>query len=178
MTQIMLEVGSTRLVPVKSAIESALADIGYTVEVLKKATTTDLEYQRAEADLETTWSQLANGELTSVRLRSDGAEIAWALLFAPTFGPDRARPWTGVIELRHSGWQPVFDRIVSLGEVDFVVVSLEETLDLVPTAISPASFPWSDARLIKAAIATHRGPRVQWAVRVGSASQSGKSGVR
>jgi hypothetical protein len=35
MTQIMLEVGSNSLAPVRSAIESALADLGYTIEVLK-----------------------------------------------------------------------------------------------------------------------------------------------
>ena len=178
MTQIMIEFGSTRLGPVRGAIETALADVGYTIEVLTATKTHDLEYQRVETDLETACGELAKGTLSSVRLRSDGAEVAWALLFGPTFGSDRARPWTGVVEVRHSRWQAIFDRIVSLGEVDFLVVSLEETLDLAAGAISAGRFPWNDARLIKAALPTNPGPRREWVMRGGPASEGPKAGAR
>jgi len=171
MTQIMIQVGSTQLAPVRGAIEAALADVGHTVEVLTAAKTPDLEYRRVETDFQTVCNELASGTLSSVRLRSDGARVAWALLFGPSFGSDRASPWTGVVEVRYSGWGPIFDRIVRRGDVDFAVVSLEETLDLVPSTLSALTFPWDDPRLIRAAVPTNLGQPREWVVRDGPARE-------
>ncbi len=169
MTQIMLEVGSNSLAPVQSAIESALADLGYTIEVLQTEDTSGLKYRLADADLDAVCARLATGELSSVRLRSDGADVAWALLFGPTFGSDCPRPWTGALELRHTQYRPLFEQLVKGKDLDFVVVSQEETLDLTPAAITSTTFPWNDWRLIMAALPSGSAQNQEWVIRAGPA---------
>jgi hypothetical protein len=169
LTQIMLEFGSNSLGPVRGAIESALADVAYTIDVLRTEDTRGLEYRPVDVDLDSASAQLTAGVLSSIRLRSDGADVAWALLYGPAFARDRPRPWTGVVELRHSRYQPLFEQLVERGDLDFVVVSQEETLDLTPGSMTSSSFPWDDWRLIKAALPSGPGLKREWVIRPGPA---------
>lgn len=168
----MLEFGSNSLGPVRAAVESALADVAYTIDVLRTEDTRGLEYRPVDVDLDNASAQLTRGALSSIRFRSDGADVAWALLYGPTFARDRPRPWTGVVELRHSRYQSLFEQLVRQGDLDFVVVSQEETLDLTPASLTPSSFPWDDWRLIKAALPGAPGPEREWVIRVGPARVS------
>jgi|SRR5256885_13854566 len=165
----MLEFGSNSLRPVRGAIELALADVAYTIEVLRTENTSGLEYRPVDANLDDVCAELIGGALSSIRFRSDGADVAWALLYGPTFARDRPRPWTGVVELRHSRYQLLFEQLVGRGDLDFVVVSLEETLDLTPGSMTASSFPWDDWRLIRAALPSGPGLRREWVIRPGPA---------
>lgn len=169
MTQVMLEIGSSSLGPVRSAIESALADVAYTIEVLRTENTHGLEYHPVDADLDEVCAELTAGVLSSIRLRSVGADGTWALLYGPTFARDRPRPWTGVVELRHPRYKPLFEQLVGRGDLDFVVVSLEETLDLTAGSMTPSTFPWDDWRLIMAALPNGEGLTREWVIRAGPA---------
>jgi len=152
MTQIMVEVGCSSLGPVRRAIELALTDVGHKIEVLSTEATASLEYASVNVDLDAACSALQSGELSSIRLRSDGADVAWVLLFGPTFGSGRAEVWTAAIELRHHKYRPLFERLLKQDDLSVVIVSMEETLDLSPTTIGPSTFPWNDWRLIVAAV--------------------------
>jgi hypothetical protein len=169
MTQIMVEFGSNSLGPVRGATESALADVAYTIQALRTENTRGLEYRPVDGDLEEVYADLISGALSSIRFKSDGADVAWALLYGPGFARDRPRPWTGVVELRHPGYQPLFEQLVGRGDLDFVVVSQEETLDLAPGSITPPRFPWDDWRLIKAALPSGPGLKREWVIRPGPA---------
>lgn len=167
----MLEFGAPTLEPVRGTLATALADVGYTVEVLPVQYTTSLEYHQAETNLEQVYANAIGGEISSVRFRSEGTHLTWALLFAPSFGPDRARPWTGVVELRHADYRPLFDELLEEKGLDFLIVSQEETLDLEPDSLDPSTFPWNDPRIIAAAVRKSSGAAREWLVRSGPAAR-------
>jgi hypothetical protein len=173
MTQILLEFGATTQAPVRRALETALADVTYALEVLPVQHTTDLLYRRVDTDPDQAYAEAVAGDISSIRFRGKGVHVTWALLFAPSFGADRARPWTGVVELTHASYRPLFDQLLKNEGLHFLVASEEETLDLTPALIDPETFPWNEPRIIAAAVQTSSRVKAEWIIRFGPAAARG-----
>jgi hypothetical protein len=170
MTQIMIEIGAKSVDPVRNAIGRSLADASFTTEVLVTAMRDSLEYQETDLTLDEAYERLVQGGVCSLRLRSDSPFVAWALVYSPSFGPQRARPWTGAIELRRATYERIFSELLKVEDLDYVIVSQDETLDL-PPDVGGATFPWNDWRLIRGGFASGVRPNRHWTVKLGPAAR-------
>lgn len=169
MAQLLINVGARSVDAVRSAADRMLADAEYTIEILPTIRRAQLDYAPAVGDVDSNYAALTQGTVCSLRLRPDTPKIAWVLIFAPAFGEKRPAPWTAVAELRDPAYRPLFEMLLEIPGLDFVVASIEETLDLEPHHVDVKSFPWADWHLLRAAVMESRSTEKQWVIRDGPA---------
>lgn len=152
MPQIMIELGADTISPLAEALEGLWCWASMSIEVLPRMDADRIEYRSANGSPREAFRSLDTGDLASIRLRPKDPPIRWAIVYAPGFDRHAPTKWTAAVELNSWSYEAIFDELVSRECLRFVVVTMEETLDLEPHHLTEEGFPWQAPSLMRAAI--------------------------
>ena len=162
----VLSIGTWSSDSIIRALNVALTDPPFQVDVLTPEHVHDLVYARAETGLTQVLDSFQSGNTPSVRLEMKNGEVARALLFTPHFAGDPHPWWAVLVELRSGNPLALFDKVCEMPELAFAALYLEDALTEIPVPLDSSTFPWDNPWLLSAAI---MGPGAELVIRRGAA---------
>lgn len=105
-----------------------------------------------EGGLDEAMQFLLHRQTTCVRVTPKESEIKWLLLMAPNAIESDISIWHGMLELRSTSHEQVF-QILKEARLQYVAVAKDEPFDLTDKELRPDKFPWNSPNFVAAALA-------------------------
>lgn len=150
MSQYILEFGADSLRIVGDAL---LALVGGTYRIeLGTSDEQGPEFNQPNETVEATLAALENGSIASVVLRPQASPVRYGLLLAPSIFVGDSLMWRGTVEFDDSAWRPYWSQLIAHDELNYACLCLEEGIAPTTSQTTPQTFPWTESRLVVAAV--------------------------
>lgn len=167
--QIIIEIGASTLNVVVDAVSSVIDNHSYRIEVLTQPNTETLTYKPSNDSIQSAAKKMHRNTISSFIVFSSRRDIAWCMINIPHFCGEPIALWHGSIEYKELEFEGLFYNLLEFNRLSYVVVSMEERLDLKDKDLSKTSFPWNHERLIVGAVKDEEGNRHDWVIKEGPA---------
>ena len=171
MAQIMFEFGAAEPQSVLDAITLAIGEAKYQVKVLKPEDIESVAYISTQDSIESAGKKLRQGEIASFIVYPNypnSKMIRYAMMNSPDSWGENFPLWYGAIECVDVSIIDLFNRLLSI-PLQFLSVSMEESLDLRKEHLVPSKFPWNHAQLIIGAVKHDVSKPRDWVIKNGPA---------
>jgi hypothetical protein len=156
----VLEVATKSLDSIASSICSFFGELSTEIQVLPPDAEFSLQYVPTEIAIAEVVKKLGEGAWRSLRILPSSGIIPWAIVYAPHFaGSDRSW-WSFVFEQRGGNPIETWNRLISVPDLHFAALSLEDSLDDELIGSTVSAFPWGDYRLAIAGVVDDKGDLV------------------
>jgi len=152
MTLVVVEFGAQELSPVSQAFGTLLSDVTLRLEALPVSKQAEMNYDQFRGSLSDAFSKLASDELSSVRLFGPTDSTLLGSVYCPRFSNEPPNLWLGWAEGVQRPWAQVLDELLAVEGLQFVAVTVEETIDHCCDQVTADNFPWKHWRLLAAAV--------------------------
>jgi len=116
------------------------------------ARSSQLDYETVSGDVSDAVELLTAGHFSTIRLRTVACDPSILNIFRPNFDESNIPLWTVTADCSRESGAKLFSVLQQLPTVSYVVLTVEESLDLSAEHFTERSFPWTDERLVKAAV--------------------------
>ncbi len=166
MAQIVLEFGAAEPQSVLNAIILAIGKAKFQVKVLRQAEIESVQYTPTQDTIESAGRKLLQGEIVSFLVYPDSKTTRYAMMNPPKSWGESFPLWYGAIECIDLSVMDLFNQLLSVS-LNFVSVSMEESLELIEDHLQPSTFPWDHPQLIIGAVRADVSNGGDWVIKKG-----------
>jgi hypothetical protein len=150
---LVFQIGATNGNAILAAARVLVGHSPVDLEGLRREFVSELLYEGVNSDLGVLLDEFRAGSFASINIKPVLGPFSWLLLFEPNFDSDSEPWWSLVAEYDGDQALELAEQVRRVRGLDFIVLSIEDSLDDMPIPLTPLSFPWNDYRLVVAGVA-------------------------